>query len=153
MTDYLEKNNQKQIIEILQHILGDTFVLYFKTHSYHWNVEGPHFHSLHELFGTQYTDMWEALDDIAERIRTLGAYAPMTPAEIAKASDMKDANKMLDGIAMAKDLADDHMTISKHLADAIEKCSDMGDEGTTDMLIARQQFHEKAAWMLNATAK
>lgn len=153
MTDYLEKNNQKKIVDILKHILGDTFVVYFKTHSYHWNVEGPHFQSLHEMFEEQYREMWEAMDEIAERIRALGAYAPMTPAELAKASDMQDASNIPNDIAMAKDLAKDHMTISKHLAEAIESCSEMGDEGTADMLIARQKFHEKTAWMLNATAK
>ena len=153
MTAYLEKNHQKQVVEVLEHILADTFTVYFKTHSYHWNVEGPHFHSLHELFEEQYREMWEALDEIAERIRSLGAYAPLTVQELVKHGDLQDAKKLPSGIDMAKDLAKDHEQISKHLAQAIEKCSEVGDEGTTDMLIGRQKFHDKAAWMLNATAK
>ena len=153
MTDYLQKNHQKQVVEVLEHVLADTFTVYFKTHAYHWNVEGPQFHSLHEMFEEQYREMWEAIDVIAERIRALGAYAPINPAELMKPSDMKDAKKVIGGMDMAKDLAKDHKEISKHLADAIEKCSEVGDEGTTDMLIARQQFHDKAAWMLTATSK
>ena len=153
MTEYLKKNHQKQVVEILEHILGDTFTVYFKTHAYHWNVEGPQFHSLHEMFEEQYREMWEALDVLAERIRGLGAYAPINPAALAKPSDIKDAKKIIEGIEMAKELAKDHQELSKHLADSIQTCMECGDEATADMLIARQQFHDKAAWMLSATAK
>ena len=152
MTDYLQKNHTKQMIDVLNHILADTFTLYFKTHAYHWNVEGPHFDPLHKLFGDQYTEMWTAMDDLAERIRALGAYAPMNVAEMMKASDMKEAKKMVMAMDMVKDLAKDHTAISKHIADAIEKASEVGDEVTADMLIGRQTFHDKTAWMLNATA-
>lgn len=153
MTNYIEKNNQKQIVAILKHILGDTFTLYFKTHTYHWNVEGPQFHGLHNMFEEQYTDMWGALDEIAERIRMLGAYAPVSVTELANAGDLSDADNIPNGMDMVKDLAKDHATLSAHIATAIEKCSDMGDEGTVDLLVGRQAFHDKAAWMLNATAK
>ena len=152
MTDYLQKNHQKQVIEALEHILADTFTLYFKTHAYHWNVEGPHFQEFHEMFGTQYTDMWEAMDDIAERIRALGAYAPMNVTELMKPSDLTSANEMMKAIDMVKDLAKDHGEIAKHLAEAIETASEVGDEVTADLLIGRQTFHDKTAWMLNATA-
>ena len=152
MTKYLKKNHTKQMVEELQHILGDTFTLYFKTHAYHWNVEGPHFDTLHKLFGDQYTEMWTAMDDIAERIRALGEYAPMNVTDIMKPSDLKSAKKKLKAMDMVKDLAKDHEAISKHIAAAIEKASEVGDEVTADMLIGRQTIHDKTAWMLNATA-
>ena len=152
MTQYLKKNHTKQMVDVLNHILGDTFTLYFKTHAYHWNVEGPHFDTLHKLFGDQYTEMWTAMDDLAERIRALGAYAPMNTAEILNSSDMKEAKKMIKAMDMVKDLAKDHEEISKHMASAIEKASEVGDEVTADMLIGRQTFHDKTAWMLRATA-
>jgi len=152
MTQYLKKNHTKQMVEELQHILGDTFTLYFKTHAYHWNVEGPHFDTLHKLFGDQYTEMWTAMDDIAERIRALGEYAPMNVTDIMKPSDLKSAKKKLKAMDMVKDLAKDHEAISKHIAAAIEKASEVGDEVTADMLIGRQTIHDKTAWMLNATA-
>jgi starvation-inducible DNA-binding protein len=152
MTEYLKKNHTKQMVDELAHILGDTFTLYFKTHAYHWNVEGPHFDALHKLFGDQYTEMWTAMDDIAERMRALGAYAPMNVAELMKPSDLKSAKKVLKAMDMVKDLAKDHETLSKHLAATIEKASEVGDEVTADMLIGRQNIHDKTAWMLNATA-
>lgn len=152
MTDYLKKNHTKQMVEELNHILGDTFTLYFKTHAYHWNVEGVHFDMLHKLFGDQYTEMWTAMDDLAERIRALGDYAPMNVTDIMKPSDLTSAKKPIKAMDMVKDLAKDHAEISKHLATAIEKASEVGDEVTADMLIGRQTFHDKTAWMLNATA-
>lgn len=152
MTQYLKTNHQKKIVESLNHILADTFVLYMKTHSYHWNVEGPHFDALHRLFGEQYTDMWTAMDDLAERIRALGATAPHNAAEMIKASDLKESKKTPKAMDMVKELAKDHETLSKHLAAAIEVAAEVGDEVSADMLIARQTFHDKTAWMLNATA-
>ncbi len=152
MPTYMKKNHTKQVIEELQHILGDTFTLYFKTHAYHWNVEGPHFDALHKMFEEQYTEMWEAMDDIAERIRALGEYAPSTVTEIMKPSDLKLSSKKMKAMDMVKDLAKDHETLSKHLANAIEKAMEVGDEATADMLIERQSVHDKTAWMLNATA-
>lgn len=153
MTKYLESNATQEMIEVLHHILADTFTLYFKTHAYHWNVEGVHFDTLHKLFGDQYTEMWEAMDDIAERIRALGAYAPMNVAELMKSSDLESASGHVSAIDMVKDLAKDHEDISKHIAVAIEKAAEVGDEVTADMLIGRQTVHDKTAWMLNATAK
>ena len=153
MTTYLKKNHQSQMVETLQAVLGDTFALYFKTHAYHWNVEGVHFDTLHKLFGDQYTEMWEAMDDIAERIRALGDYAPMNTAEILKTSSIKPAKGKVDAQSMVKDLASGHESLSKLLADGIEKASEVGDEVTADLFVSRQTVHDKTAWMLNATAK
>lgn len=154
MASYLKKNHQKQMIESLQGILADTYALYFKTHAYHWNVEGPHFDPLHKLFGDQYTEMWEATDEIAERIRAIGEYAPMNITEMFKPSSLKAAKSGgLNATKMIKDLAKDHEALSKRLAEGIEKASDVGDEVTADLFIQRQTIHDKTAWMLNATAK
>ncbi len=153
MTQYLEKNATHEMIEVLHHVLADPFILYFKTHAYHWNVEGVHFDQLHKLFGDQYTEMWEAMDDIAERIRALGAYAPMNVTDLMKSSDLTSADGQISAIDMVKDLAKDHETISKHISVATEKASEVGDEVTADMLIGRQTIHDKTAWMLNSTAK
>lgn len=153
MTRYLDKNATQEMVDVLHHILADTFTLYFKTHAYHWNVEGVHFDTLHKLFGDQYTEMWEAMDDIAERIRAIGAYAPMNVADMMKASDLTSAEGQVSAIDMVKDLAKDHEMISKHIAQGIEKASEVGDEVTADMLIGRQTIHDKTAWMLNSTAK
>ena len=152
MAQYLDKNHTKQMIEELEHILGDTFMVYTKTHAYHWNVEGAQFHALHVLFEEQYTDMWKALDEIAERIRSLGVYAPVNFSEIMKASDIKESKNVPKAMDMVKELASDNEKLSKHLAKAIEKASEVGDEGTADMLVARQKIHDQNAWMLNATA-
>ena len=152
-TPYLKKNHQTQMVEVLQAVLADSFALYFKTHAYHWNVEGPHFDSLHKLFGDQYTELWAATDVLAERIRALGSYAPMTLAEMTKPATIKPAKGgKIDAMVMVKDLAAGHAALSKIIAESIDKASDVGDEVTADMLIARQAVHDKAAWMLNATA-
>jgi starvation-inducible DNA-binding protein len=90
---------------------------------------------------------------LAERIRALGAYAPNTIGDIMKPADIKGADKMPQGLAMAADLANRHLELSKHIAEAIEISMEVGDEATADMLIARQQFHDKTAWMLNAISK
>jgi starvation-inducible DNA-binding protein len=153
MPDYIEKNHQKQVVEELRHILANTFALYFKTHAYHWNVEGANFDSLHTLFGTQYTEMWAATDIIAERIRSLGDYAPLNLEDLMKHTDIKPAKKMIPAIEMVKDLAKDHETLSQHLATAIGIAGEVGDDVTADLLIARLNIHDKTAWMLNATAK
>ena len=152
MVQYLDNNQSTQTIEQLRHVLSDTFVLYFKTHSYHWNVTGVHFDTLHKLFGDQYTEMWEAMDDIAERIRALGAYAPFTVADIMKESDLSETQNKISASEMVVDLAKGHEEISKHIAKAIEIVSGCGDEVTADLLIQRQTIHDKTAWMLNATA-
>ena len=153
MTEYLAKNNQSQMVDVLNDVLTNTYALYFKTHAYHWNVEGVHFDSLHKLFEDQYTEMWEAIDEIAERIRALGAYAPMNTVEILSDAKIQSATKPINAIDMVKDLAKGHEELSKILANGIEKASEVGDEVSADMMIARQTLHDKTAWMLNATAK
>lgn len=148
--EYLQSNSKSQVVGALEKVIANTYTLYFKTHAYHWNVEGPQFKALHEMFEEQYTDMWTALDELAERLRALGAYAPMTSEALAKGSTIKSADIQSDGIKMADELAKDNTTMAKVLMEAISITEEAGDEVTTDMFIGRAALHEKYAWMLRS---
>jgi len=154
-TDYLDDKQSKAIADALTKVLADTFVLYFKTHAYHWNVEGPHFKSLHELFGEQYTEMWEATDEIAERIRALNSYAPVSFADLVKTASLtEETGQRPDAHEMLIRLADDHAAlVADALYPALRAAEEAGDEATVDMMVGRIEVHEKTTWMLRSTAK
>lgn len=147
-----ESKKTKVVTEALNRLLADTFVLYFKTHAYHWNVEGPNFASLHGMFMEQYTDLWQSLDDIAERLRAVDAYAPVSVKELMKQAQLTETGQHRDHKQMVKDLAEDNAAISQSLSDLIKQVQDAGDEGTADLFINRQKYFDKTAWMLRATA-
>ena len=142
-----------EIANGLTGILADTFVLYFKTHSFHWNVEGPHFLPLHEMFEEQYTALWKATDEIAERVRTLGSYAPDSFKALLEKASMQESGQTPDAPAMVQILANDNEEIVKSIYPVLRTAEEAGDEATVDMLIERVREHEKAAWMLRSTAK
>lgn len=148
----MSKNDKAVIEQALREALSDTYVLYAKTHSFHWNVEGPFFDPLHKLFETQYTELWTAIDEIAERLRAVGAYAPHDSAELMAHSALKEEKKIPAAMDMVKKLAADHEAAAKRLQKAIPVVQEAGDELTADLFINRAQVHEKAAWMLRATA-
>ncbi len=133
--------------------LADTYRLLFKSHAYHWNVEGPLFHSIHVLTEAQYTDLFTAADDLAERIRALGQLAPFQLAAITKASVVRDLDRLPSAQEMVEDLAADHEAIAKRMRAVIATADEGEDPVTADLLTGRCAFHEKAAWMLRATAK
>ncbi len=143
----------KALVDALGAILADTFVLYYKTHASHWNVEGASFKQLHDLFMEQYTEMWNALDEIAERIRALDAYAPVSMKTLLAAASLKEYGQHRDALQMVRELAEDHTALAKTLAKAIAMANDADDQPTVDLLTGRQAIHEKTAWMLRATAK
>ncbi|MCB9988014.1 MAG: DNA starvation/stationary phase protection protein [Rhodospirillales bacterium] len=143
----------KQVVDGLNKILADTFFIYFKTHSFHWNVEGPQFKSLHDLFMLQYTELWNATDEIAERIRTLGAYAPNSWAEMDKIASLQEVGQTPDAMEMVKMLADDNVAIANSMKTVLKAAQDADDEVTADLLIGRITIHEKAAWMLRSIGK
>ena len=143
----------KQVVDGLNKILADTFFIYFKTHSFHWNVEGPQFKSLHDLFMLQYTELWNATDEIAERIRTLGAYAPNRWAEMDKIASLQEVGQTPDAMEMVKMLADDNVAIANSMKTVLKAAQDADDEVTADLLIGRITIHEKAAWMLRSIGK
>ena len=149
----IEKKKLGKIVDGLTGILADSFVLYYKTHASHWNVEGPQFKSLHDLFMQQYTEIWTALDNIAERIRALDSYAPVSLKELGKAASLHEFGQNRDAQQMVRDLADDNETLSVALSKLIEITSDAGDQATADLLTERLGVHEKAAWMLRSSLK
>ncbi|MEC9196084.1 MAG: DNA starvation/stationary phase protection protein [Pseudomonadota bacterium] len=141
------------LAEALSDVLADTYRLMFKTHAYHWNVEGPLFFSIHNLTEQQYEDLFAAADELAERIRALGHLAPLSMADILERSVIKDPEGTPDARTMVEDLAKDHERIAHRMHALIEMTEDRKDAVTEDMATARSAFHEKAAWMLRAIAK
>ena len=139
-----------QVTDELQKVLADTFVLYFKTHSFHWNVEGPQFHMLHLLFQEQYTELWTISDEIAERLRALGAYAPDNFSGILKTASLSESGKTPTADEMVKILLADHEAIVKTLGSALKAAQAAEDEVTAGLLIDRMTSHEKTAWMLRS---
>jgi len=137
----------------LHKYLANSYALYLKSHNYHWNVEGLHFKSLHELFEEHYTDLATAVDELAERIRMRGEKVPASFKQFAADSKIKDGNEKLKADKMVAELAADHKTLSKMALNLVEHCQEAGDEVTADMLIGRSLVHDKAAWMLKMHLK
>ena len=133
-------------------LLANTYTLYLKTHGYHWNVEGPHFQQLHTLFMEQYTEMWTAVDELAERIRALGEYAPSSYAEMAALSSLEEETGQPDWKTMVKNLAKGHEAVAKSAREVLRVAEEIGDDATADVIAPRITLHEKTAWMLRATA-
>lgn len=147
----LSDTQRETMAEAVTAVLADTYALYFKTHVYHWNVTGPRFHDLHELFETHYTELWEATDDIAERIRALDVTAPRTYDEMSAAASIKSGGDAKEANAMVKDLLEGHQTVVATIRKALELADEHGDEATADILAPRVTAHEKYAWMLRST--
>ncbi len=151
MAEYISQNAVPEIVDHLQQVLADSFVVYFKIHSYHWNVVGPDFKPLHDLFGEQYTELWTAIDDIAERIRSLGSVAPNAMAEIIARSDLDEAANAPDAKTMVQELAQDQQKLCAALAKVVAVADEAGDVSTADLMTQRLNVHEKNVWMLNST--
>lgn len=134
----------------LRRVLADTFMFYLEAHFFHWNVEGPTFSQLHELFGDIYEDAFEAADDIAEKIRTLGEFAPMTPEELVSGATM-NILPVLEANAMVAKLAEDNVLVLRSLSDAQECAGACGYPEVANFLQERMDRHDKWGWMLKAT--
>ena len=147
-----EKDRQKTA-DGLARLLADTYGLYLKTHSFHWNVEGPMFNTLHLMFMEQYTELWTALDAIAERIRSLGYPAPGTYREFARLSKIEDTEGVPEALEMVRLLVVGHETVARTARDVFKAADKGGDESTADLLTQRLQIHEKTAWMLRSLLK
>lgn len=145
--------NETPVVAAVRKALAETFALYVKTHGYHWNVEGPHFKSLHELFEEQYTEMWNALDDLAERLRSLGVYAPSSAAALLSGSDIADEKQVPSAPEMLDRLIAGQASVIAALKAGVEAAEDDGDVATADLLTERLDVHEKAVWMLKSTRK
>lgn len=149
----IKADDRKASADALTRLLADTYTLYLKTHGYHWNVEGPHFQQLHALFMEQYTEMWTASDELAERIRALGFYAPGSYGEMAKLASLNEEDHTPpDWKSMVTTLAKGHEQVAKTARDVLRVAEEAGDDATSDVVAPRVTLHEKTAWMLRATA-
>lgn len=140
------------IAEGLTRVLKDSFVLMVKTQTYHWNITGPMFLSLHQLTEELYRDLFEAIDVIAERVRALGQLAPLSIAELGNAPRIEDCDDNRSAQAMLDQLIADNETLVRHLREIAATASRHGDGATEDLLNSRMAAHEKAIWMLRAVA-
>ena len=146
----IKPGDRKEIAQALGVTLADSYMLFINTQGVHWNVVGPAFLSLHELTEKHYTNLYEAIDEIAERIRALGERAPASYSEYGELSKIKDKDRPQTAREMIEMLIKGHETAITNMRTAIEWCEDKNDFVTADMMIARMAWHEEAIWMLNA---
>lgn len=146
----IAESDRQKIVEGLSKLLADSYILYLKTHNYHWNVEGPMFNTLHQMFMVQYTEMWNALDLIAERIRALGSYAPGSYKKFSQLSTIPESEEQLPAKEMIKQLLQGHEAVAKTVRTIFPIAEGGNDESSLDLLTQRLQVHEKTAWMLRA---
>lgn len=135
----------------LKRLLGETYALYIKTHGYHWNVTGPRFQSLHEVFMTQYTELWAALDELAERIRALGHFAPGSSSEMMADASIEVDQSVPNAETMVANLARGHEAVARAARDGIQIATDSGDDVTADLMTQRATIADKTAWMLRSS--
>lgn len=141
-----------EVSHSLNRLLADEHVLYIKTRNAHWNVESPDFLSIHRFFEEQYKQLEEIIDEVAERIRTIGHYAEATLEKFLQETHLSEqAREKNDSAGFIRSLLDDHDTIIIHLREDIERCTnDWRDAGTADFITGLMETHEKMAWMLRA---
>ncbi|MCB0353273.1 MAG: DNA starvation/stationary phase protection protein [Bdellovibrionales bacterium] len=143
--------SKEGLYKSLAKVLANSYTLYLKTQNFHWNVRGPQFHSLHSLFEIQYTDLAAAIDEIAERIRSIGFPAPGSFKEFLELSAIRESDGKLSATEMVKEIFQDQQIITESLQKALKKGQDLHDEATVDLMIQRIQVHEKNAWMLESS--
>lgn len=146
----IEESDRQAIAEGLSRLLADTYSLYLKTHYFHWNVTGPMFHSLHQMFEEEYTELSQAVDDIAERIRTLGAVAPGSYSEYSELSSVPETREVPEAQEMVRLLVEGNEAVVRTARSAFPAAERAGDEATVDLITERMRTHEKTAWMLRS---
>ena len=146
----ISEENREEISDALSRVLADSYMLYLKTHNYHWNVTGELFHSLHEQFEGQYTELADAIDEIAERIRALGYRAPGTFKEFKELTSIKEKQDEPDAMEMVRRLAVGNEQVLRTARQALEPANKAEDEATIDLLTERLHVHSKTAWMLRS---
>jgi starvation-inducible DNA-binding protein len=142
--------DRKKIAEGLSALLADSYTLYLMTHNFHWNVTGPQFNSLHNMFMAQYTEQWNALDIIAERIRALGFPAPGTYKEFVKLASIKEVEGVPKAIEMIRHLVAAQEATARTARKLFPVVDEANDQPTADVLTQRIDVHEKTAWMLRS---
>ncbi len=148
-----KSNASKASSDALCRVLADTYILYLKTHNFHWNVEGPKFRNLHKMFEEQYNDLWQSLDDIAERIRALGYYAPGTYAKLRALARVRENEDIPAEDDMLKELIADNETTANTIQTALKVAQDAGDEPSAGLLTDRLTTLEKQLWMMRSMSK
>lgn len=143
--------DRKAVAEGLAKLLADTYAVYLKTHGYHWNVRGPNFSQLHTLFMAQYTEMWTAIDEVAERIRALGELAPQGYGAFANLSSIKDGDPTQNAEEMLNDLIASQETLVGTLYAILPVAQQAGDEVSASLISDRLTAHEKHVWMLRSS--
>src|SRR5258706_15383968 len=149
----ISAKNRAAIAQGLSRLLADTYVLYLKTHSFHWNVEGPMFQTLHQMFMGQYTETWNAIDPIAERIRSLGHYAPGSYKQYAKLATIEESEGVPKAEKMIAELIAGQEAVARTARSVLPLADDANDQPTLDLLTQRLDIHEKNAWMLRSLLK
>ena len=146
-------SDRQDLAAALSGLVADAFTLYLKTHNFHWNVTGPMFHSLHKLFEEQYREQWEAIDELAERIRALGFKSPGSYAEFARISTIPEEpgmNLSCDWREMVEQLIEGNEAVCRTAKAVLEEADGASDDPTVDLMTRRLTVHEKNAWMLRA---
>ncbi len=148
----IKPENLGAVSHALNGILADEFLLYTKTRNAHWNVEGPDFHSMHLFFESQYEKLDDIMDEVAERIRTLGHYAPATLKDFLKLTHLTEQmREKNDSIGFIRELLADHETIIVAMRENIDRfANEYKDAGTSDFITGLMEEHEKMAWMLRS---
>ena len=147
----ISEEHRAQIAAELSKLLADTYTLYLTTHNFHWNVTGPMFNTLHVMFMTQYTELWNAVDPIAERIRALGHHAPGSYGKFGRLSSVKDAPaKPPKALEMVRVLVKGHEAVARTARGIFPLVESANDQPTADLLTQRLNVHEKTAWMLRS---
>jgi starvation-inducible DNA-binding protein len=146
----INEQDRKAIAAGLSKLLADSYILFLKTHNYHWNVTGPMFQTLHTMFEQQYTELFTAVDEIAERIRALGEKAPGSfqafhqLSQISEENGTPSANEMIENLVLGQE------AVAKTAREISKIADEASDEPTLDLLTQRMQIHEKNAWMLRS---
>ncbi len=146
----IDREDRETISAGLSRLLADSYTLYLKTHNYHWNVTGPQFNTLHQMFEEQYTELATAVDEIAERIRALGIKAPGSYVEFLSLTSIEEGNGDESAEEMIRQLAIGQETVVRTAREAFPAADSANDEPTADLLTQRMQSHEKNAWMLRS---
>jgi starvation-inducible DNA-binding protein len=146
----ISSDDRRKIADGLSRVLADTYTLYLTTHNFHWNVTGPMFNTLHTMFMAQYTELWNAVDPIAERIRSLGFPAPGTYSKFAELSTIKETPGVPAALQMVGILVKGHEAVAKTARSVFPLAEEANDQPTADLLTQRLDVHEKTAWMLRS---
>ncbi|MFM8761590.1 MAG: Dps family protein [Polynucleobacter victoriensis] len=147
----ISDKDREAIANGLSKLLADTYTLYLTTHNFHWNVTGPMFNTLHTMFMGQYTELWNAVDPIAERIRSLGHFAPGSYQQFSELTSLPDVPATPPkAVEMIKILVKGHEAVARTARSTFALAGEADDQPTADLLTQRLDIHEKTAWMLRS---